>query len=290
MSWQKFSISLPSSTVETLSDLLTDMGAVAITLEADTAEELFEPPLNETPLWHQTTIHALFELDVDLYALIPALEEKIHPQKFIYHITQVADQNWQKLCQDTFQPILFAEKLWLYPSWQLPIEDGKPRLLLDPGLAFGTGTHPTTALCLEWLVQEVKGKETVIDYGCGSGILALAALKLGADKVWGVDNDPQALEATLENAKRNQLEIEAVLPEALPPIQANILVANILANPLIQLAPHFASLVILGGKIALSGILVEQAEQVMRAYQPWFRFAPVTQKEQWVRLDGKRTN
>lgn len=288
MSWQKFSISLPSTLVDTFSDLLTDMGAVAITFEADTAEELFEPPLNETPLWHQTTIHALFELDIDLSALIPLLKETIHPQTFVYHVTQVTDQNWQKRCQDTFQPICFAEKFWIYPSWDLPPDDDKPRLLLDPGLAFGTGTHPTTALCLEWLALELKGGEVVIDYGCGSGILALAASKLGASTVWAVDNDPQALEATQENAKRNQLEIIAVLPEELPAIQAHALVANILANPLIALAPHFANLVILGGKIVLSGILIEQAEEVMNAYRPWFRLAPLTQKEEWVRLEGER--
>lgn len=291
MSWQKLSLSAPSTLVETLEYLLIEMGAVAVTLEANTAEELFEPPPNETPLWERTTIHALFEIDTDLSALTPALEAAVHPEKLLYQITQVADQNWQKFCHDTFQPICFAERLWIYPSWHLPMNDDKPRLLLDPGLAFGTGAHPTTALCLQWLADEIKAGECVIDYGCGSGILALAALKLGACKVWAVDNDSQALEATLENARRNQLmmpQIETVLPEALPPVQADRLVANILANPLIGLASHFAEIVVLGGKIALSGILVEQIEQVMNAYLPWFDFAPLKQKEQWVLLKGER--
>jgi len=293
MPWQKLTLHLPSFSIEPLSDLLNEMGAVAITLEANTTEEIFEPPLNETPLWHQTTLNALFEVEIDLHGLLPILEEALHPEKLLYQITQVADQDWQKLCQDTFQPVCFGARLWVYPSWHQPVDDDKPRLLLDPGLAFGTGSHPTTALCLEWLAHELKGGECVIDYGCGSGILALAALKLGACKVWAVDNDPQALEATLENAKRNQLnapEIETVLPETLPSIQADVLVANILANPLVDLAPHFASLVSLGGKIALSGILAEQAERVVAAYLPWFRFNAPTRSEQWVRLDGERIN
>lgn len=267
------------------------MGAVAITLESATSEELFEPPIDQTPLWDRTTLHALFEIDTDLQALIPLLEIALSPTQLSYNISQVADQNWQTLCQANFEPICFADKLWVYPSWHLPTEDGKPRLLLDPGLAFGTGAHATTALCLAWLAQELQGGEVVIDYGCGSGILGLAALKLGAQKVWAVDTDPQALEATIENAKRNQLQtpqIEAVLPDALPSLEADILIANILANPLVELAPRLANLVKMGGKIALSGILIDQAERVMDAYKPWFSLKPIVQKEEWVRLEGEK--
>lgn len=291
MPWQKLTLHLPAAQIDPLSDLLHEMGALAITLEAHTQEELFEPPPNETPLWDSTSLHALFELDTHIPALLPLLEETLAPEKFAYQITEVAEENWQKRVQDTFHATCFSHRLWVYPSWQPPpTEDTLPRLLLDPGLAFGTGTHPTTALCLEWLAETIQGGETVIDYGCGSGILGLAALKLGARTVWAVDNDPQALEATEENARRNaETQIQAVLPTALPPLQVDILIANILANPLIALAPHFATCLAAGGKIALSGILAEQAEQVMQAYLPWFRFDPPVQKEQWVRLVGEKS-
>jgi ribosomal protein L11 methyltransferase len=289
MSWQRLTIHLPSALIDPCDELLNEMGALTITLEAQTNEELFEPPRNETPLWQQTTLHALFDVDVDLHALIPSLAQAIFPEKLHYQITLVADQDWQKVCTDAFKTICFANKLWVYPSWDASPADGKPALLLDPGLAFGTGTHPTTALCLEWLATELSSGESVIDYGCGSGILALAALKLGARKAWAVDNDPQAIEATLENASRNGLaapQIEVVLPENHTKEPANILIANILANPLIDLAPHFASLVTSGGKIALSGILMEQAQRVTEAYMPWFEFSAPEQTAQWMLLKG----
>lgn len=300
MAWQKLSFNLPSVLVDSFSDLIHGAGAVAITLEAHSPEALFEPLPNTTPLWACTTIHALFEDEIDLSVLISQLKIAVFPEAFHYQTEMVIDQDWQKNCRDAFKPICFSDRLWICPSWSPLPQDGKPCVLLDPGLAFGTGAHPTTQLCLNWLTSHTQGDEVVIDYGCGSGILALAALKLGAKKVWAVDNDPQALEAMLENAQRNQTltpnpidipsrhPLSAVLPEQLPidHVRANILIANILANPLISLAPHFAKLVSPGGKIALSGILAEQIAQVEKAYQPWFEFSAPVYQEEWVLLTG----
>ena len=292
--------------MESFSDLIHDAGAIAITLEAYSSEALFEPLPNTTPLWAYTTIHALFEEPIDLSALILQLKLAVFPETFHYQTEAVIDQDWQKNCRDAFQPICFSERLWICPSWSPLPQDEKPCLLLDPGLAFGTGAHPTTQLCLNWLASQIQGNELVIDYGCGSGILALAALKLGAKKVWAIDNDPQALEATLENAHRNCIcasaftpadinisdALSIALPEQLPVthVRANVLVANILSNPLISLAPHFAKLVSSGGKIALSGILAEQVAQVEKAYQPWFELSAPTYQAEWVLLIGCRRN
>lgn len=293
MTWQKLSFHVPLHLVEQLNDLVDEAGAVAVVLEASNSEELFEPPPGSTPLWQQNTLHALFEMDTDLSTFLPTIAAILHPDHpeiFSYQTTIVADEDWQKNFMDAVTPVCFADKLWVHPSWHTLPDDHKPAVLLDPGLAFGTGSHPTTRLCLEWLANTIKGEERVIDYGCGSGILALAALKLGAKKVWAVDNDPQAVEATIENARRNQIEesaIQVISPEALPDAQVDVLVANILANPLITLAPYFAGLLVSGGKIALSGILAEQAEAVAHAYATWFDLsAPVG--ETWVCLAGER--
>lgn len=290
---QKLTLHLSQSLAEEISNLMDEAGVLAVTLESHTDEELFEPPLNTTPFWQQTTLHALFETDTDLSNLLSAITQILQPESLDYQITTLADQDqdWQKNFMDTVSPICFANKLWIYPSWHTLPDDGKPAVLLDPGLAFGTGSHPTTQLCLEWLANEIIGGEDVIDYGCGSGILALAALKLGARKAWAIDNDPQAIEATLENAKRNQITdntIEAFTPETLPAdLYVDILVANILANPLIALAPHFARLVKPGGKIVLAGILTEQVENIIQAYTSWFNFSQQV-GETWVCLVGGR--
>lgn len=289
MTWQKLTLSVPSSSVEKFNDLIDEADALAVTLEANSTEELFEPPLGTTPLWQRTTIHALFTMDTDLSPLLSTLTTAIYPETLSYQTTIIADEDWQKNFMASVKPTCFADKLWVYPSWHTLPDDHKPCVLLDPGLAFGTGSHATTRLCLEWLAQNIKGGECVVDYGCGSGILSLAALKLGAKKVWAVDNDPQAIEATLENTRRNQINgdaIEVVLPEALPLLQVDVLIANILANPLIELAPHFANLLGRNGKIVLSGILIEQIDMVMNAYVRWFDFSKSV-RETWVCLVGK---
>lgn len=194
---------------------------------------------------------------------------------------------------DDFKPMPFGQRLWIVPSWHDAPDPEAANLMLDPGLAFGTGTHPTTALCLEWLDgQDVNGCQ-VIDYGCGSGILGLAALLLGAEHVIGVDTDPQALEASRDNARRNQVaddRLDLYLPADEPDTRADIMLANILAQPLISLAPHLASLVKPGGRLVLSGILSNQARDVMAAYEPWFVMDEPEQREEWIRLTGRRND
>jgi ribosomal protein L11 methyltransferase len=189
-----------------------------------------------------------------------------------------------------FHPMRFGARLWICPSWQAPPAPDAVNILLDPGLAFGTGTHPTTALCLEWVDQHGADYDEVIDYGCGSGILALAAAKLGARHVWAVDNDPQALLATRANAANNGVAhlIDAVTPQALPALRTQLLLANILAQPLIDLADRFSAYVSPGGYIVLSGILTQQAASVAAAYQKHFEMAPWVGKDEWIRLVGKK--
>src|SRR5690606_25394554 len=204
---------------------------------------------------------------------------------------EIADQDWERSWMDNFKPMRFGRRLWIVPSWHEAPEPDAVNLLLDPGLAFGTGTHPTTALCLEWLDSQGLDGLQVIDFGCGSGILAIAALLLGADRVTGTDIDPQALEASRDNAQRNQLADERLplyLPADMPAEPADILVANILAGPLVSLAPQLTGLVKPGGRIALSGILAEQTEEILAAYRDAFELDPVADKDGWLRVSGVR--
>ncbi|HVV68019.1 MAG TPA: 50S ribosomal protein L11 methyltransferase [Gammaproteobacteria bacterium] len=292
MPWQKLTLYLPSHLIEPVDDLLNETGALSVTLESAQEEELFEPPLGTTPLWQQTCIKSLFTPDVDISQVLIQVSQAIAPYQLAHHsLETLPDQDWQKVCTDSFQAICFADKLWVYPSWSEPPATDKPSMILDPGLAFGTGSHPTTALCLKWLAQHIQPGQQVIDYGCGSGILAIAALKLGASQVWAVDNDPQAIEATLENAHRNGInltQLHTLLATTTPPTIAkgcaDVLIANILANPLISLAAFLENKVKSGGHIVLSGILSNQAEAVKQAYAPWFKFSPPEIEEDWVRL------
>ena len=191
-----------------------------------------------------------------------------------------------------FQPMRFGRRLWVCPRWQTPPQPDDVTVMMDPGLAFGTGTHPTTALCLEWLDEHDIRDRTVIDYGCGSGILAIAAAKLGARQVWAVDYDPQALTATADNAAENGVgrRLSVHQPDELEELNCDILLANILAAPLLELAPRFAHLVRPNGQIVLSGILDEQADAVMAKYRAWFNMEPAATREEWVRLSGQRSN
>ena len=200
----------------------------------------------------------------------------------------VADQEWERAWMEYYKPMKFADKLWVCPTDQEQIEPGTVCLTLDPGLAFGTGTHPTTALCLEWLASHDLAGKTVIDYGCGSGILAVAAVLLGAKIAHAVDIDPQAITATQSNALKNKVQdkINSYLPEQFVPYQADIVFANILALPLINMSEQICGLVVSGGQLVLSGILYEQAESVICAYQKNIAFTPLVQQEDWIRLDG----
>jgi len=295
MPWLQLIFETSPDNAEQYSDWLSEAGASAVTFQDSADQPLYEPPPGETPLWSHTRVIGLFDASTNLDEIIEQIRNAITPEPLPpWRISPLEDKDWEREWMVNFKPMSFGEHLWIVPSWTTPPDPNAVNILLDPGLAFGTGTHPTTALCLQWLDEhgrsQVKQYEEVIDYGCGSGILAVAAAKLGARHVWAVDNDPQALIATRDNAGKNGVEqtIAAVLPDGLPTIQAPLLLANILAQPLISLAERFAGYVSPGGHIVLSGILVEQAEQVSDAYQPWFDMAPPATREEWVRLTGRR--
>jgi ribosomal protein L11 methyltransferase len=241
-------------------------------------------------LWDNLVVTALYEEYTDLTELLLELEvRKIDWQISFLQQETIEDQPWERAWMDSFQPMCFGERLWIYPSWYETPDDDSVKLLLDPGLAFGTGTHPTTALCLEWLDgQDMTGK-TVLDYGCGSGVLAIAALKLGATQAVGTDIDPQALQATLDNAERNHIDLAQLhncYPDALPQQTHDVVMANILAGPLVELAPVLLARLRKGGQLILSGILAEQTEAITNAYQPSLDNLIIKQKDGWIRVSG----
>lgn len=297
MPWIQLQISADPDNADQLEDLLMEMGAEAVSMEDAADQPLYEPDPGTTPLWHQTSVTGLFDSQRDIDQLCTELKDAWHQQTQQslpeIEVTLVEDKDWEREWMDDFKPLQFGNRLWIVPSWHQAPNPDAANLSLDPGLAFGTGTHPTTALCLEWLDgQDVSGQQ-IIDYGCGSGILGLASLLLGADHVIGVDTDPQALEASRENARRNKVEesrLDLYLPEDEPGTVADVMLANILAQPLIGLAPHLASKVKPGGQLALSGILSNQARDVMAAYEPWFVMDEPEQREEWIRLTGRRND
>jgi len=281
---------------EAFEDALLAAGALCVTLNDNADQPLFEPGVGETPLWDNTLLCGLFDAETDMDSVLEQLQQQIGELPG-YKIDILEDKDWVREWMTHYKPMQFGERLWICPSWTPPPNPDAVNLMLDPGLAFGTGTHPTTALCLRWLdAQDLRGK-TVIDYGCGSGILAIAALLLGAEHAICVDNDPQALTATRDNAERNHLDLSRLticLPQHTPVLigeqKADVFIANILAGPLISLAEKFASLSKPGAPIVLSGILANQASMVSDAYSAWFAMQPATQDEDWVRLNGVRLN
>ena len=298
MSWLELSLTLRSDQQEAVEAALEDVGALAVTLldaDADTSNEqaILEPAVGETPLWSLIVLSALFEAETDRSGLIHVLGElipELEPGQILFR--EVADQDWTRVWMDQFKPMQFGERLWIYP-WNIepPSDPGNAVFVrLDPGLAFGTGTHPTTALCLEWLDRTELDGKTVIDYGCGSGVLAIAAALLGAAEVIGIDNDPQAIEASRDNATRNGVakKILLRLPDIDERTLADLLVANILAGPLHELAPLFAAHVRPGGLLALSGILSGQETELLERYSEWFEDLVASKREDWVRIDAKR--
>lgn len=290
--WHKLTINTTALHSDLLSDCLDEVGAIAITLTAAGQEELFEPAPDTTPLWQETQLAALFTEETDMQQVLAQLSQVLAPQALpSYQLETVPEQNWQQACEQAFQPVCFANRLWIYPSWCDRPSTTEPCILLDPGLAFGTGAHPTTALCLEWLATTLTPQQHVIDYGCGSGILAIAALALGAASCWAVDLDPQALEATRENARRNAIadtQLPTILPAELPALQVDVVIANILANPLVELAPQLSALLKPGGTIVLSGLLSHQTAMVMAAYASEFMFLPPKHQDEWALLVGQK--
>jgi ribosomal protein L11 methyltransferase len=280
---------------DVLSDALLEQGALSVSMEdasAGTAEEapLYgEPGLAVETAWPQSLITALCERGGDPAQLIAAACAQIGlAQVPDYRVEPVADEDWVRRSQAQFEPIRISDKLWIVPSWATAPDPDAVNLVLDPGLAFGTGSHPSTRLCLQWLERTIRGGERVLDYGCGSGILAIAAQRLGASAALGVDVDPLALLAAQANAQRNGVDARFIDTETAPDFQADLVVANILANPLILLAPVLAGHTAEGGHIALSGILETQAEEVMAAYAPWFALRVGASDGGWVLLEGRR--
>jgi ribosomal protein L11 methyltransferase len=286
--WRQLAITVDESLAEPVSDLLSNLGAVSVSFEDAGDQPLFEPKPGETPVWRQTKVIGLFDAEADTDRIRNSVENAFGERVLQYQLEDLEDRVWERAWLDYFQPMRFGRRLWICPTGFEPPEPEAVNVVLDPGLAFGTGTHPTTALCLEWLDgQDLEGK-TVVDYGCGSGILAVAALKLGAAKAYGVDIDPQALTASDENARKNGAEANLVLgyPKELAGVQADVLVANILATPLIELAADISEKVRPGGRLALSGILATQAEMVRAAYASQFDFSPPVVREEWALLTG----
>jgi ribosomal protein L11 methyltransferase len=281
-----------------LEHALEDVGALSVTMMDAHAEEpdeqaIFEPGVGEQPLWREMVVTALFPGGTRPQAVLDAIEAfddgiDLSPAQF----REVEDQDWERAWMDQYRPMAFGRRLWITP-WNLEPDgagDDAVIVRLDPGLAFGTGTHPTTALCLEWLDAIDLAGARVLDFGCGSGILAIAALKLGAVAATGVDNDPQALAASADNAQRNGVgdRLALFLPGDEPAAQYPVVVANILASALDALAPVLARRTQAGGRIALSGILAGQEPELLQRYAEWFDDLRVAQKEDWIRIDGRR--
>jgi len=294
MSWKQIVCHTTLPHKDVLSDLFESAGAASITYQDAADQPVLEPAPGETPFWDQLIITALYPLDEDIdWILLELAAHKVEWGLQSVQVETLQEQEWVRAWMDNFHPMRFGEHLWVYPSWHDVPTGGGVKVLLDPGLAFGTGNHPTTALCLAWLGQfpSLAGK-TVLDYGCGSGILALAAAKLGATYVLATDIDPQALQATLDNAARNHIHtgvIETCYPQDLPEQQFDIVLANILAGPLVQLAPDILKYLKPAGDLVLSGILASQTELIRQAYEPNLQAAlDVVVQEEWIRAAGKR--
>ena len=290
MAWLQLHLATTEAHADAFQSALEDMGACAVTLTDGADQPVFEPPPGARPLWQNTVVSALFDADRDPALILAALQQQGLEAQAHHHET-LDDQVWERAWMDDFAPMRFGERLWIVPSWSASPDPQAVNLKLDPGLAFGTGTHETTALCLEGLDQADLTGKAVLDFGCGSGVLAIAALLLGAGNATGTDIDPQALTASEDNARNNGVAdaLRLYLPENLPAdYRCDVLVANILAGPLVELAGQLASYCRPGGSLALSGILAEQAESVRNAYAPWFDLNPTTQQGDWVRIDGVR--
>lgn len=300
MPWLQLKLETPPLLTEHYEDLLLQAGACAVTLEDAADQPLFEPERGTTPLWDRTCIIGLFDAETDMNQVLTQIKlghQRIAPDSPLpaYKTELVEDKDWEREWMDNYHPMQFGQRLWVCPSSKPVPDPSATNLMLDPGLAFGTGTHPTTALCLEWLEQQDLTSATLIDYGCGSGILGIAALLLGATHMIGIDIDPQALQASRDNAQRNQIDasrVELYYPPQLtqqhPHLSVDLLVANILAGPLVELAPTLQALLKPGAKLALSGVLATQTEQLIEAYQPWFELDAPVLRDEWVRLTGVR--
>ena len=294
MAWQRLAAVVPGTGAGALAEALEAAGAVSTeTTDADagTAAEsaIFAEPGADAAVWPRCRLVALLPEGADARALLEAaLAEAGCALLEPAAVDRLEDTDWVRETQRQFEPIRAGRRLWIVPTWHEAPDRDAVNIVLDPGAAFGTGSHPTTRLVLAWLEREVRGGETVLDYGCGSGILAIAAMKLGAARAVAVDIDPLALEAARYNASANAVAVEALAADAPLALEADLTVANILANPLRMLAPLLASHTRPGGRIALSGVLAGQAGEVLAAYEPWFAMAVEATEGDWACLAGTR--
>ena len=292
--WQEWVVETYSHLVEPLEEWLFEQGALAVSLEDNADEPLLEPGPGETPLWQNVKVTALFTGSLNLAPIKQALPSSLLAGNSRNDISTLEDRDWERVWMEDFTPIQMGPRLWICPSWTPPPEEALVPVLLDPGLAFGTGTHATTAMCLNALDGLIRGSERVVDFGCGSGILAIAALKLGAGCALGVDNDPQAVVASRDNAQRNDIDTDdftVVMPDdgviAQWDDSADLMVANILAGPLVELADQLIRLTAPGGTILLTGVLEAQAPELIERYRN-VNLEVNQQRDGWVLLEGQK--
>ena len=290
MPFHQLVVDLAGSALQRAEEACSRLGAIAVSLGDAGDAPVLEPAPGETPLWPSVRLRALFPASADPKQAAALLAAELEVPAASVGIEYVEDRAWEREWLKDFRPMRFGHRLWVCPAGQRPDGPAETILALDPGLAFGTGTHPTTALCLEWLDGSIRGGERVLDYGCGSGILALAALKLGASEAAAFDIDPQALVAARENAAKNGLADRLAVAEYVSDLTGrfDVVLANILSGPLIALAPGIAPKARAGGALLLAGMLARQADEVAQAYRPWFDIGPVAEREGWSLLAGRR--
>lgn len=294
MAWVSLKIEARDNTADLISDTLMELGALSAIIEDANADTLDEQPIFGEPgdpppgIWQQNLVSALFDEDVDISQVMANLQHQTKLANLQYSTESIQEQDWVRATQSQFDPIKITDKLWIVPTWHSAPNTDAINIILDPGLAFGTGSHPTTHLCLAWLTQTVSAQHTVLDYGCGSGILAIAAKKLGAGSVVGTDIDPQAIQSSLYNAEQNEVVAEFYHAAKYQSQEFDIVVANILSSALSVLAPALAKSCKTNGKIALSGILKEQAADVSAIYSEWFTMDQPQYMDAWVLLTGTK--
>jgi ribosomal protein L11 methyltransferase len=289
MPWIQLKINSQAEYAELIGDMLSANGAQAVTFIDAKDTPMYEPKPGEVMLWPDTQIVGLYDAQYDMSRVISQLSKsKLLGKNFNHKLDQLEDKDWEREWMVNFHPMQFGERLWICPSWRDVPDPNAVNVMLDPGLAFGTGTHPTTSLCLRWLDSLDLSQATVVDFGCGSGILGIAALKLGAKRVVGIDIDPQALLASQDNANRNDIgdKIELYLPEHQPELKADVVLANILAAPLRELRTVITAYCKTGGKLVLSGILDNQAQEINDLYSQDFHMEPIEIDGEWARVSG----
>ena len=296
MPWLQLTAEAPKQAINQIEDALLKAGAVSVTLQehvptGEEAKPILEPAPGKTPVWDSARITGLFTADCDTKSISASLEQQLKPTPE-FRWEQLEDKDWVREWMDNYHPIQCADNLWICPSWKTPPDPSAVNVMLDPGLAFGTGTHPTTFLCMQWLASQELSNKQIIDYGCGSGILGVTALLLGAESAVGIDIDPQALTASRDNIDRNGLN-QSQFPVFLPKqykdgAPVDVLLANILAGPIVELADTLLNHLNIGGHLCLSGIIDKQVDSVIEAYQHQINFDPVEQKDEWVRLSGRK--